>query len=207
MRINALFGDGSQSWVMICNGLNQYETEMSEETQENRKDNSGASAARPAANARPKQTSLPMSSSPRVTMPFHVRFWIDVEPGECDPRSFEVSKIRTRLLRHKLEVSKKGTKLLRHDRSVLRKEDGGVEFKILAPMFAGWKRCQERETDGILHSRESYVRTSTEAAGLRRGEAQNCSLQTKLENTSEYSVLGQFGSCAEKGIDVLPNKI
>ena len=28
------------------------------------------------------------------------------------------------------------TKLLRHDRSVLREEDGAVEFKILAPMFA-----------------------------------------------------------------------
>ena len=97
--------------------------------------------------------------------------------------------------------------MLRHDRSVLRKEDGAVEFKILTPMFAGWKRCQERETDGILHIRESYVRTSTEAAGLRRGEAQNCSLQTKLENTSKYSVLVPFGSCAEKGIDVLPNKI
>ena len=134
-------------------------------------------------------------------------FWIDVEPGECDPRSFEVSKIRTRLLRPKLEVSKKGTKLLRHDRSVLRKEDGGVEFKILAPMFAGWKRCQERETDGILHSRESYVRTSTQAAGLRCDEAQNCSLQSKLESTSAYSALGQFGSCSEKGIDVLSNKI
>ena len=44
----------------------------------------------------------------------------------------------------------------------------------------GWKRCQERDTDGILHNRESYVRTSTQAAGFRRDEAQNCSLQTKF---------------------------
>ena len=45
---------------------------------------------------------------------------------------------------------------------------------------SGWKRCQERDTDGILHNRESYVRTSTQAAGFRRDEAQNCSLQTKF---------------------------
>ena len=80
IRINSLFRDRSQSWVMICNGLNKYETEMSEEIQENRNDKSGASAARPAAKARPKQTSLPMSSSPRVTIPYHMRKWIDVEP-------------------------------------------------------------------------------------------------------------------------------
>ena len=30
---------------------------------------------------------------------------------------------------------------------------------------SGWKRRQERETDDSLHSRESYARTSTQAAG------------------------------------------
>ena len=39
---------------------------MSEEIQENRDDESGAYTKRPAAKARPKQTSLSMSSSPRV---------------------------------------------------------------------------------------------------------------------------------------------
>ena len=51
-----------------------------------------------------------------------MREWIDVEPGEYDQNSFEVSK--------------KMTRLLRRDPSVLREEDGAVEFKILAPMFA-----------------------------------------------------------------------
>ena len=71
---------------------------------------------------------------------------------------------------------------------------------------SGLIRCQERETDGILHNRESYARTKTQAPGLRRDEAQNCSLQTESENTSEYSVLGQFESCSEEEIDVPPNK-
>ena len=46
---------------------------------------------------------------------------------------------------------------------------------------SGWKRYQEWETDGILHSSESYAYTSTQAAGLRSDEAQNCSAQTKLD--------------------------
>ena len=116
IRINSLFGDGSHSWVMKRNGLNKYVTEMSKEMQEHRKDEIGASAGRLAAKARTKQTPLPMSSFPRVTMPFRVREWIDVEPGEYDENSFEVSKKMTRLLRHGL--------------SVLREEDGTVDIKI-----------------------------------------------------------------------------
>ena len=38
--------------------------------------------------------------------------------------------------RHSFEASKKMIRLLRHDRSVLREEDGAVDFKILAPIFA-----------------------------------------------------------------------
>ena len=38
-------------------------------------------------------------------------------------------------------------------------------------------------------------------------EVQNCSVQTKLENTPEHSVLDQFEGCLEEGIDVLSNKI
>ena len=50
IRFNSLLGDGSQSWVMICNGFDKYVTEMSQEIQENRNDENG---------------SLPMSSSAR----------------------------------------------------------------------------------------------------------------------------------------------
>ena len=67
IRINSIFGDGSHSWVLIENGLNKYVMEMSEEIQQNLNDEIGASAGRLAANARPKQTSLPRSSSPTVT--------------------------------------------------------------------------------------------------------------------------------------------
>ena len=47
------------------------------------------------------------------------------------------------------------------------------------------KKDQDRQTDGILHSRESPAYTSTQAKGLRRDEAQNCSVQTKSESTPE----------------------
>ena len=61
------------------------------------------------------------TSSPTVTLPYHQREWIDVEPGPYDKGCFEVSK--------------KIMRLLRHDPSVCREEDGAVEFRILAPMF------------------------------------------------------------------------
>ena len=122
IRINSLFGDGSHAWVMIGNGLNRYVTEMSEEMQEKRNDEIGASVGRPASKARPKRTSLPRSSSPTRTIPLHMRKWIDVEPREYD--------------RHSFEVSKKMIRSLRYDRSVLREGDGAVEFNILAPMLA-----------------------------------------------------------------------
>ena len=122
IRIKSSLDDGSHSWIMIVNGLNKYVTEMSKEVQENRNDEIGDSAGRFAAKARPKQTSMPMPSFPRVTIPFRMRKWIDVEPGEYDQSS--------------CKVSKKMTRLLRHDPSVLREEDRAVEFKIMAPMFA-----------------------------------------------------------------------
>ena len=121
IMINSLFGDGTHSWIMIVNGLNKYETEMSEEIQENRNDEIGDSAGRFAAKARPKHASIPTPSFPRATIPFHMRKWIDVEPRDYDQSSFEVSK--------------KMITLLQHDPSVLREKDGAVEFRILASMF------------------------------------------------------------------------
>ena len=121
-RIKSLLGDTSHPWIMIVNGLNNCVPEMSEETHENRNVDIGDSACRPAVKARPKQTSMPMPSFQRVTIRFRMRKWIDVEPGEYD-QSFS-------------EVSKKMIRLLRHDPPVPREEDGAVEFKILAPIFA-----------------------------------------------------------------------
>ena len=56
-----------------------------------------------------------------TTLLSHPREWIDVEPGPFDKSCFQVSK--------------KMIRLLRHDPSVLRGEDGAVEFRILAQMF------------------------------------------------------------------------
>ena len=49
IRIISFFGDGSHSWVMIGNGLKKNVTEMSEEIQEIRDDEIGASTGRPVA--------------------------------------------------------------------------------------------------------------------------------------------------------------
>ena len=65
--INSLFGDGTRSWVMIVNGINNHVTEMSDKTQENHIDDIGDSTGKPIAKARPKQTPSPTSSSPTVT--------------------------------------------------------------------------------------------------------------------------------------------
>ena len=75
---------------MIVNGLNKYVTEMTEETLENRIDDTGDSTRKLVAKARPKQTSMPTTSSPTVALPYHQRRWIDVEPGQYDRRSCEV---------------------------------------------------------------------------------------------------------------------
>ena len=47
---------------------------------------------KPVAKARPKQTSVPTTSSPTVTLPYHLCEWIDAEPGQYDKSCFEVSK-------------------------------------------------------------------------------------------------------------------
>ena len=69
---------------------------------------------------RPKQTSIPTTSS-TTTFPYHLGVWIDVERGQYDKSC--------------IEVSRKMIRLLRHDPSVLREEDGAVEFRILSQMF------------------------------------------------------------------------
>ena len=121
IMIDSSFCDGTCSWVVIGNGLNKYVTEMSEETQGNHIDDKGDSLGKFVAKARPKQTSMPTTTSPTVTLPYHQRWWIDVEPGSYDKSCFEVSQ--------------KMIRLLRHDPSELREEDGAVEVRILAAMF------------------------------------------------------------------------
>ena len=117
IMIDSLFGDGTCSWVMILNVINKHVTEMTEETQEDHVENIGDSTEKLVANARPKQhiNDDDIFSNGYVT--FHQREWIDVEPGQYDKSCFEVSK--------------KMIRLLRHDPSVLREQNGAVEFRIL----------------------------------------------------------------------------
>ena len=86
------FCDGTRSWVMIVNGINKYVTEMAEETQDDHIDYIGESTGNPVAKARPKRKSMPTTSCSTTTLPYHLRVWIDVEPGPYDKRCFEVSK-------------------------------------------------------------------------------------------------------------------
>ena len=99
------------------NGINEYETEMSEETHV---ESAGEESTRkPVAKARPQQTSN--STLSPVSIPYRERKWIDVEPGTFDHNCLEVSKLKFRLLRH--------------DDTVNREEDGAVKFEDLASIF------------------------------------------------------------------------
>ena len=91
IMIESLFDDGTCSWVMIVNGINKYVTEMTEETQDDHIDYIGESTRKPVAKARPKQTTISMTSS-TTTLPYHLRVWIDAEPGPYDKSCSEVSE-------------------------------------------------------------------------------------------------------------------
>ena len=112
----------TRSWVMLVNGINKYVPEMSDETQENRTDDIGDSTGRLVAKARPTQTPRPTSSSPTVTLPYHHRKWVDVEPGE----------VRQKLFRS-VETDDQIASAIHP--TVPREENGAVEFRTLAAMF------------------------------------------------------------------------
>ena len=115
--IESLFGDKTCSWFRIVNGINQYVTEMSEET---RVESIGeSSTGKPVAKARPQQTSNSTLSS--VSSPYAERKCIDVETVTFDQNCLDVSKLMIRLLRH--------------DDSANREDDGAVKFEDLASIF------------------------------------------------------------------------
>ena len=55
---------------------------------------------------------------------------------------------------------------------------------------SGLQGRQERETCGVLHGREPNVQRSLQRKGLRRDEAQNCSVQKQLAHTQEIQYIG-----------------
>ena len=60
---------------------------------------------------------------------------------------------------------------------------------IQSGFLPGGNDVKKRETCAVLYGREPNVHRSLSRKGLRRDEAQDCSVQTQLENTSKHSVL------------------
>ena len=109
-------------WVMILNGTKKIpDGDDRGEPQEDHIVYIGECTGELLAKARPKQSSMATTSSLTITLPHHLREWIDVEPGKYDESC--------------TEVSQKMIRLLRHSPTVLREEDGAVQFRISAPMF------------------------------------------------------------------------
>ena len=92
IMIESSVGDGTCSWVVIVNGINEYVTEMTEETQDDHIDYIRERTGILVAKATPKQISIPTTSASPTALPYHLRVEIDVEPGQYDKSCFEVSK-------------------------------------------------------------------------------------------------------------------
>ena len=105
------------SWIRIVNGINKYVTKTSEEIPIASVRN--ASTGKPVAKAKPRPK--PTFTFTRVSIPYHERKWIDVDPGKFSQGCFEVSKFMIRLLRH--------------DDTVHREDGGAARFDDLAERF------------------------------------------------------------------------
>ena len=66
---------------------------------------------------------------------------------------------------------------------------------------------QEKETDGVLHSRGPHARASDKGTKFRRDATTSCTLQAQMEGASERSILGQPTGSSEEGIDILPDAV
>ena len=78
------------------NGINKYVTETLEEIPVASVEKGGTGKFVAKAKPRPKPT---FTLTP-VSIPYHERKWIDVDPGKFSQGCFEVSKFMIRLLRH-----------------------------------------------------------------------------------------------------------
>ena len=70
IMINSLFSDGTRPWVKIVNGINKYETEMSEETHI---DDINESTGKAAPKTISKQLPSSTVSSAMIPVPYHVK--------------------------------------------------------------------------------------------------------------------------------------
>ena len=78
---------------------------------------------------------------------------------------------------------------------------------IQSGLIPGWQRRQERETCGVLYGRESNVHRSLSREGLRRDEAQDCSVQTQWKIHQNAVYWCNLRVAQSKGVAVLSNAI
>ena len=125
IRIESMNKDNSHSSVRISHGLNKLVTNLNNKDQDDNeqetsemqfenfalKSNANAFASRSKAKAKPKRRTLASPSTKIV--PIGERKWTDVEPEDCSPVDYSVSKKLINLLRHG---------------SLPREDDGAIEF-------------------------------------------------------------------------------
>ena len=92
--IESSFADGTCSWVVIVNGISEYVTEMTEETQDDHIDYIGECTGKFVAKSKTEANFNDDDSPPTTTLPYQLHVWTDVEPGPYDKSCFEVSKKR-----------------------------------------------------------------------------------------------------------------
>ena len=119
IRIKSVTQDNSQSWVRISYGTVKYVIDSIENNTENPaypqeeqtpQANTSVVAARSKAKAKPQ----PRELAGTTTIPLRERRWIEIEPSKQDLDSYDLSK--------------KVINLLRHNQTLLREEDGAIEF-------------------------------------------------------------------------------
>ena len=133
IMIESLLGDKTASWVLVMSGIHKDVTETSFLLKVLETVRAGKPAAR--SKAKPKPTPTDTSSHVKreikdevkqephrqMSIPFHERQWIDMEPAVFSPGFLEVSKHMIRLLRHGEEVP--------------RERDGAVKFDDVMEIF------------------------------------------------------------------------
>ena len=125
IRIESVNRDNSHSWAIISHGLHELVTDLSnkedddneQETSEMQfeefalKTNVLVFASRSKAKARPRRRTSACSLT--RTVPVCERSWTDIEPEDCSPIAYPVSKQLSALLRHG---------------HLPREDDGAIEF-------------------------------------------------------------------------------
>ena len=124
IRIESMKKDNSHSWVRISHGLNKLVTELSNKKDDDNeqeisemqfedfalKTNVLAFANRTKSKAKPRRRTPACSST--KTVPIGKRIWTKIEPQDCSPSDYPMSKQLSAVLRH----------------GIYFEDDGAIEF-------------------------------------------------------------------------------